>query len=244
MNTNRLNDPRISLVIIDDHELLRGLLVDALQREPDFLVAGEAADAEAGLALCEQMRPDVVILDSMLPGQQGPDAVEHLLRLSPGSRVLMLSGTTNPLALRRALGGGARGFLPKSAPLQEMFDGIRAVRAGHIFCGAGTRRLVQRIMQDLPGKEEEGPLSNRERDVLAGIAQGKSSKEIATQLRLSVYTIENHRRRIMERTGVRSIAGLTLLAVEVGLVSAPRRASVLDEDDFCQPGLCGTVVSA
>ncbi|MBI5691818.1 MAG: response regulator transcription factor [Verrucomicrobia bacterium] len=218
------SSPRISVVIIDDHELLRGLLEQALNERVDMQVVGQAGDAEGGIELCGRLRPDVVILDSLLPGQQGPDAVQYLLRVSPGSRVLMFSGTTNPLALRRAIGCGARGFLPKSAPLREMVEGIQAVHAGQIFCGAGTRRLIQRIMQDLPGNPHEGPLSNRERDVLAGIARGLSSKEIAAQLGLSVFTVENHRRRIMDRTGVHSIAGLTLLAVELGLVAAPQRA--------------------
>lgn len=213
----------ISILLIDDHDLLRGLLVQALNAVDGFTVVGETGDAESALDLCRQLRPNVVILDSILPGQQGPDAVEGILQVSPRSRVLMFSGTTNALALRRAIGGGARGFLPKSAPLREMIAGVRTVHAGKIFYGAGTRQLMQRILEDLPGAAEEGPLTSRERDVLAGIARGGSSKEIAAQLRLSVFTVENHRRRIMDRTGVRSIAGLTLLAVELGLVSAPHR---------------------
>lgn len=214
----------ITIIVVDDHELFRSLLVDALQTVPDFSVVGQAGNAESGLELCRLLRPKVVILDTVLPGQQGPDAVEAFLHVSPRSRVLMVSGMTNPLALRRALAGGARGFLSKTAPLTEMIEGVRSVHAGHIFCGAGSRRLMQAILVDLPTAGEDSPLSGRERDVLSGIALGLSSKEIAGRLGLSVFTIENHRRRIMDRTGVHSIAGLTLLAVELGLINAPRLA--------------------
>lgn len=226
----KLNAPQscpITILVVDDHELLRSLLVEALQAVAHFAVVGQAGDAESGVELCRSLRPAVVILDSVLPGRQGPDAVEAMLQASPRSRVLMVSGMTNPLAVRRALAGGARGFLSKSAPLTEMIEGVRSVHAGHVFCGAGSRRLVQAIMEDLPAGGQDSPLSGRERDVLSGIALGLSSKEIAGRLGLSVFTIENHRRRIMDRTGVHSIAGLTLLAVELGLINAPPR---------CEPG--------
>lgn len=205
---------------------LQGLLAQALNSVEGFKVVGEAGDAKAGIELCEQVRPQVVLLDSILPGQQGPDAVARVLQVSPCSRVLMVSGAMNPLALRRALGSGARGFVPKSAPLQEMIAGIRTVHSGRFFYGTGAHHLMRKIIQSLPEPAEEGPLTGRERDVLAGIAQGSSSKEIAGHLGLSVFTVENHRRRIMDRTGVRSIAGLTLLAVELGLVTSPRHETV------------------
>lgn len=217
----------VTVLLIDDHELVRSLVAGAIRETDGFDVCGEAANAEQAVEIARRTKPNVVVLDSMLPGQQGPDAVENILRVSPYSRVLMFSGVTDPLALRRALGAGARGFVSKSAPFDELIEGIRSVHAGSIFCGAGSRRLVQRIIQDLPGSEPSMPISSRERDVLSGIARGLSSKEIATQLGLSVFTIENHRRRIMDRTGVHSIAGLTLLALEMGLVSLPARDASL-----------------
>jgi DNA-binding NarL/FixJ family response regulator len=212
---------QISIVIVDDHELLRDLLVPALRGAGDFNLVGQAEDGESAIELCQRLRPDVVILDCQLPGQQGPDVVGDILRASPRSQILMFSGTTNPLALRRALGEGARGFISKTAPLQELFEGIRLVHTGQIFCSAGIRSLMQRIMVDLPRVQSGVTVSKRERDVLAGIALGRSSKQIAAQLNLSRFTIENHRRRIMRRTGVNSVAGLTLLALELGLISLP-----------------------
>ena len=149
---------------------------------------------------------------------QGPDAVELVIRASPRTKVLMLSGAMTPVALRRALKGGALGFLPKTAPFGEMLEAIRTVADGGFVTTESGRRLVQRTLEDMSRPEATYPLTDRERGVLTGIASGKSSKEVAEELGLSVFTVENHRRRIMDRTGVRSIAGLTLLAVEMSLV--------------------------
>lgn len=221
MSSPEKSPSAITVLVIDDHELVRSLVVEAIRQVDGLTVCGEAADAETAVELARELKPDVVVLDSILPGQQGPDAVESLLRVSPRSRILMFSGVTDPLALRRALGAGARGFVPKAAPFQELIDGIRAVHAGSLFCGAGSRKLVQRIIQDQPGAEASPLITARERDVLGGIARGLSSKEIASQLGLSVFTVENHRRRIMDRTGIHSIAGLTLLALDQGLIPPP-----------------------
>jgi DNA-binding NarL/FixJ family response regulator len=211
----------ITVVIVDDHELVRALLTAALGQVSDISVVAQASDAESAIVLCRQHRPAVVLLDAFLPGQQGPDAIANIRQASPRSRVLLFSGTTSPVSIRRAFEAGGRGFLAKSAPLQELIEGVRTVHAGQIYSGSGTRKLVQRILQDLPVGNNRPVLSSRERDVLAGIARGQSSKAIAAQLGLSVFTIENHRRRMMTRTGVDSIAGLTLLALELGLVPPP-----------------------
>ncbi len=221
--------PRITVMIVDDHELVRGLLSAALNQVSDIAVVAQAIDAETAIDLCRRHRPAVVLLDAFLPGRQGPDAIAAIREASPVSRVLLFSGTTSPVSIRRAFAAGGRGFLAKTAPLHELVEGVRTVHAGQVYSGSGTRRLVQRILQDLTGGKSRPVLSSRERDVLAGIARGQSSKAIAAQLGLSVFTIENHRRRMMERTGVDSIAGLTLLAVELGLVPSPSISASEDE---------------
>ncbi|MEY4939162.1 MAG: hypothetical protein RIQ93_897 [Verrucomicrobiota bacterium] len=215
----------IRIIVVDDHLMVRNLVVNALAALHEFEVVAVASDAESAIELCREYRPTLILLDAALPGRQGPEAVAALLKASPESRVLMFSGVTNPVALRRAFAGGARGFVSKTAPLEELIEGIRQVAASHFFYGMGTRRMIQDILSDLPGTRDDKLLSMRERDVLAGIAQGKSSKEIAAVLGLSTYTIENHRRRIMDRTGVHSVAGLTLLALEQGLISLSRSAA-------------------
>jgi DNA-binding NarL/FixJ family response regulator len=219
MTTSAHKSAVIRLIVVEDHLLVRNLVVNALAGLTGFEVVAVASDAETAIELCRESRPNLVLLDAALPGRQGPEAVAALLKASPESRVLMFSGVRNPVALRRAFAGGARGFVSKAAPFEELVEAMRQVSAGQFFYGMGTRRMIQDIMSDLPGTREDKLLSMRERDVLAGIAQGKSSKEIAAVLGLSPYTIENHRRRIMDRTGVHSVAGLTLLAVEQGLIS-------------------------
>lgn len=218
VSDNAFSQRTVSVVIIDDHELLRGLLANALENAADLRVAGQGGDAESAVELCRRLSPDVLILDSILPGMQGPDVVELVVRASPRTKVLMLSGAMTPVALRRALKGGALGFLPKTAPFSEMLEAIRTVAEGGFVTTESGRRLVQRTLEDMSRPEATYPLTERERGVLTGIASGKSSKEVAEELGLSVFTVENHRRRIMDRTGVRSIAGLTLLAVEMSLV--------------------------
>jgi DNA-binding NarL/FixJ family response regulator len=208
----------IEIIIVDDHALLRGLLVEAIAAVEGFMVIGEAADAEHATKLCAGLKPDVLVLDSILPGQNGAAAVEGILKVSPRTRILMFSGVTSIVAIRQALGNGARGFLPKAAPFTELVDGIRQVQAGHLFFGFGTQHIIENIMaRSGPGRMGLN-LSDREYDVLAGIARGQSSKEIASQLGRSAFTIENHRRRLMLKTGVNSIAQLTMLALELGLV--------------------------
>lgn len=201
---------------------MRSLLASALATVSDFQVVGEAADAESAIALCSQLRPAVVVLDSLLPGQQGPEAVAMILAQSPRTRVMMISGTINPYSWRCALQGGARGFLPKSTSLHELVQGIRAVHAGELFIGKEAQPLLRRALTEIATKSSLPELSNRERDVLAGIARGLGSKQIASNIGLSVFTVENHRRRISKRTGLNSVAGLTLLALELGLIPPVR----------------------
>ena len=219
----------IELLLVDDHSLLRGLLIDALAAVEDFRVVGDAPDAETGIKLCEQLLPHVLILDSVLPGLQGAASVEAILRVSPRTRILMFSGVISPTSIQRALAGGARGYLPKSAIFPELVEGIRAIHSGRYFFGAGTHSLITGILAQGEKRTHGLMLSDRELSVLAGIAHGRSSKEIAAQLELSVFTVENHRRRMMDKTGIRSVAQLTLLALELGLIAPVKPLDALPE---------------
>lgn len=221
-NTRTSAAGRISIVIIDDHELILELLCAALGRVSDFNLVGQAKDAEKGIALCAKLRPDIVVLDSLLPGQQGPEAVAMIMAASPLTRVILISGSINQNSWRSALEGGARGFLPKSASLVELATGIRAIHGGGTYIG---REAQAQLRDVVPGNESRSPalkLTQRERDVLAGIGRGLGSKQIASNLGVSVFTVENHRRRISKRTGMDSIASLTLLANEQGLIPPVR----------------------
>lgn len=219
---------RISIVIIDDHELIRELLSAALDLVSDFHVVGRAESAEKGIELCAKLRPNVVLIDSLLPGQQGPEAVAAILAASPLTRVMLISGTINSNSWRSALEGGARGFLPKSASLPEMATGIRAMHGGAIYIGRDAKQQLAGVVTGNEFRRPDLKLTQRERDVLAGIGRGLGSKQIASNLGVSVFTVENHRRRISKRTGLESIASLTLLAMEQGLIPPVREQSGAD----------------
>ena len=223
MGTSETLRDRIKVVVVDDHAMIRELLTGALATVSNFHVVGDAADAEAGIALCEKLQPHVVILDSVLPGLQGAAAVEEIIKVSPRTGILMVSGSFSPASIHRALQSGASGYLSKHASITELFEAIRAIHAGRYFFGAEHQQLARGILAQVDQQKRGSIISNRESSVLACLAQGRSSKEIAAQIGLSVFTIENHRRKVMEKTGLRSVAQLTLLALELGLI-APVKA--------------------
>jgi DNA-binding NarL/FixJ family response regulator len=223
MGTSETLRDRIKVVVVDDHAMIRELLTGALATVSNFHVVGDAADAEAGIALCEKLQPHVVILDSVLPGLQGSAAVEEIIKVSPRTGILMVSGSFSPASIHRALQSGASGYISKYASVLELIEGIRAIHAGRVFFGTKHQHLVRGILAQVDRQKPGLMLSSRESSILACIAQGKSSKEIAAQIWLSVFTIENHRRRVMQKTGLRSVAQLTLLAMELGLI-APVKA--------------------
>ncbi len=220
MSTNSPFAPRISILIVDDHVLIRMLLRTALGSISDFTVVGESSDAEAGVELAQKLRPDLVLLDSFLPGQHGPAAVPRFLEAAPRAKVLMFSGSVNPQAWRCAAAGGARGFISKASSMPELAEAIRCVHGGTTFISRDAQPLLRDATSDDTAAASPAPqLSPRERDVLSGIARGLGSKQIAAELGLSVFTVENHRRRLAQHTGLKTVAELTLLALQLGLIS-------------------------
>lgn len=227
---------RISILIVDDHVLIRTLLRSAMGSISDFAIVGEANDAEAGLEAVGRLRPDVVLLDSFLPGQHGPAAVARFLAASPRTKVLMFSGSVNPQAWRCAFGSGAKGFVSKAASLPELAQAIRSVHGGAIFISKDAQPMLRDALCGTAPHTGSGPqVSPRERDVLSGIARGLGSKQIAAELGLSVFTVENHRRRLSQHTGLKSVAELTLLALQLGLITPPQPFATLAPDTAEEP---------
>ena len=217
----------ISLLLVDDHGLVRaGLraLIDAL---PDVHVLAEAGDGREALRLIKALRPDVALMDIGMAGMNGLEASARVTKELPQVRVLMLSMHASEEYVLQALRSGAAGYLLKDARLAELEIAIKAVAAGHTYLSPGVSKhmvaeYLRRIAGESAGSATEHPytsLTPRQRETLQLIAEGHSTKDIARILGLSVKTVESYRAGLMERLDIHDIAGLVRYAIRTGLVS-------------------------
>lgn len=204
----------ITVMLAEDHRLVREALRDALTREPDIHVVGEAGDGEEAIALTARVNPDVVVLDIGLPSLSGIDVAARLRQAGSNAKIVALSAYTDKRFVTEMLGAGANAYVTKSAAGSELIRAIRAVMAGQAYL---CPELAGALVSDL--LERQGPprLGRREREVLRHIAEGRRSSEIADSMRISVGTVEVHRRNIIRKLGLRSVAELTRYAVREGI---------------------------
>ena len=196
--------------------MLRDGLRLLLQGVSDFKVVGEAGDVCTALALAQELKPDVVIMDIHLPDGTGISACQQIAVSSPKSKVLMLSGNPDMSVLSSALKAGARGFLLKDQAAEELVRAVRAILAGQIFlCPAAATALVSNLVAE-PGAAR---LSEREVQVLKLISDGLRNKEIAVQLKISTKSVETYRARLMSKLGCASTAELVRYALREGIVA-------------------------
>jgi two-component system response regulator NreC len=208
----------IDVQLCDDHALLRSGLRRLLEAEPDLRVTGEAANSEEAVELVRIGQPDVLILDIVMPGRSGIDALPEITAAAPNTKVLVLSMQDDPVYVRQAFSAGANGYLLKDAADVELVQAIREVAAGrrylHPLLGA---RLAQ---AEVIRPEAADPLSEREHEVLRLLALGHTNQEIAKLLFISVRTAETHRARIMQKLSLKTRAEVVryaLIAGELGL---------------------------
>ena len=210
----------IRVLVVDDHAVVRTGLRRVLDAEPDIETVGEAANAERAVFEAIELKPDVVLMDVVMPGKSGIDAIPALLQSVPAAKVLILSMQDDPRYLREAFDAGAAGYVLKEAADTEVVDAVRAVAAGeryvHPALGA---RLVQAEVEERR-RADEDPLSGREREVLKLLALGHTNQEIASMLYISVRTAETHRAHIMRKLGLSSRAELVRYALAEGLLEA------------------------
>jgi DNA-binding NarL/FixJ family response regulator len=204
----------ISVVIVDDHAILRAGIRARLEREPDITVVGEAASADQAIERCAALTPDVVLLDLLLPRRAGCEAIPELLRRSPRSRVLVLSSQAAPGWVRRALTAGAAGYLSKRTSERELAAAIRLVASGdgYVEPSLGATLVVDNSQTAL------APLSDRERDVLQLLALGYTNQEIAARLFISVRTVDTHRAHIICKLGLETRAELVMFSLSHGVI--------------------------
>ena len=206
---------KISVLLVDDHALVRRGFRRMLEDEPDILVAGEASDGEEAVKLARELAPRVVIMDCALPGMNGLQATRRILEESPEILVLMLSMHPEETWVHQALAAGARGYILKNAMELELGAAIRRVVAGEKVLDSQLDRD-----QVLKGERNSG-LTPRELEILQMIVDGKSNKEIAAVLELSANTIAVHRANMMDALGIHKTAELVVYAIRNGLVNLP-----------------------
>jgi DNA-binding NarL/FixJ family response regulator len=211
----------IRVVLVDDHAILRSGLRRVLDAEPDIEVVGEAESADRAVFEALANKPDVVVMDLVMPGKSGIEGMPAVLQAVPDVKLLVLSMQDDPRYVREAFEAGAAGYVLKEAADTEVVGALRAVAAGeryvHPTLGA---RLVAAEAEERK-RAEADPLSEREREVLRLLALGHTNQEIAKMLYISVRTAETHRAHIMQKLNLRSRADLVRHALASGLLDAP-----------------------
>ena len=211
-----------SVLVVDDVDLFRIGLAAALQRE-GFDVVGEADDAEEAISEAESLQPDLVLLDILMPGISGLDAVEKIRAVSPDSRVVMLSGSESEEDLLECIKAGARGYLVKDSPFGELATSLHSVAAGGAaLSGLMAGKLLDVLSQLLRHQDFTAPrrpaLTGREIEVLQHVAKGLTSKEIGHVLFISENTVKNHVRNILDKLGLHSRNEAVLYAIREQLI--------------------------
>jgi DNA-binding NarL/FixJ family response regulator len=211
-----------TIVLADDHRLVREGLRRLLEERADLRVVGEASTGDEAVALATAEHPDLVVMDLAMPGLSGVEATRRIRQSGNGTRVLVLSMYGDRSHVEEVLRAGASGYVLKDAATSDLLEAIDAVRAGDSFLSAGvTQQVVDALTR--PGEPSDrslASLTDREREVLTLIAEGLSSKEIGDRLGVSLKTVESHRANLMDKLDIHKVSALVRFAIRAGLVSA------------------------
>ncbi len=213
----------IRILLADDHNVMRRGLRLLLESQPEFTVVAEAADGRQALEQAQATDPDVVVLDIAMPNLSGIEAAQQMIAARPGIAVVILSMHSDEGYVLRALKAGAKGYLLKDSAEGDLIDAIKAVRQGKTFFSPEiSRMLVEDYVREIRTRGVEDSyelLTAREREILQLIAEGKSNKDVAARLNLSLYTVETHRRNLQDKLNLHSLAELILYAVRKRVIS-------------------------
>jgi DNA-binding NarL/FixJ family response regulator len=214
---------KITVLLADDHTVVRQGFRVLLEAEADLAVVGEAQTGRQAVELVKKLKPEVVVMDIAMPVLNGLEATRQILREAPSARVLILSSYSDDEYVNELHSAGASGYLLKQSAVTDLVKAIREVRRGKTFFGAAiSQRLIahyrQAVLHGTSVNKRSDRLTSREMEVLQLIAEGWVNKQIASELSLSIKTVEKHRQQLMNKLGIHDIAGLTRYAISKGVV--------------------------
>ena len=223
---------QITVLLAEDHTIVREGFRQMLELEADFTVVGEAQNGRQAITLAKKLRPDVVLMDIAMPLLNGLEATRQLLKLLPGSKVLMLSAHSDDAYVKSATDAGAVGFLLKQTSAQDVCHALREVMAGKTYFSAAVSRRLNRLNSPVlahagRSSRKEVQLTSREMEVLQLIAEGKANKETAAELGIGMKTVEKHREHLMEKLDIHDTAGLTRYAISAGIIESSVQFTVI-----------------
>ncbi len=215
-------DKKIRIIVVDDHPILRRGLQMILKAQADMQVVGEAGSVDEAMVLARELKPDVVILDLSLPDRSGVELISDIRVQCPGAKVLVLTIHDDESYIRKVLSEGGSGYLLKNAVDEELVLAVRAVARGEMVLDPSlTRELLLELMcgsRPKPAKAEEDLLSDRQREILAMIAQGYTDRQISEKIHISIKTVESHKARIKEKLNVAHRSELVQYAMKHKIV--------------------------
>ena len=213
---------KVGVLLADDHTLIRAGLRMVVEAQPDLAVVGEANDGREAVAMAQALKPDVAVMDIGMPSLNGIEAARQIRGTLPQTQIVMLSMHSDEGYILRALKAGAKAYLLKDSAEADLARAIRAAAAGKSFFSPAVGKVLledyMRRLQRTGLEDSYELLTPREREILQLVAEGNSSKEIADLLNLSVYTVETHRARVMQKLNLRGIPELILYAVRKGII--------------------------
>lgn len=211
------------VIIVEDQTAIREMLVMILKANPGYSILGETGDGQHAHELLLKDKPDLAILDIMLPGMNGVELVRRVSRQVPSMRLLVFSGHQNVSLVKETIRAGAHGFVEKTASLAELQKGIEVVASGGSYFGPIIAELLRdAVLNPAAASSSSDVLTAREREVLQLIAESHTTKEVAAKLNVSVKTADNHRTNLMRKLNLHDVASLTRYAIEIGLVEEKR----------------------
>ncbi len=209
----------IRILLADDHTLLREGLHALIDEQPDMTVIAKAEDGRTTVELAAKMRPDIIVMDISMPGMNGMEATRQILAKDPGIKVLALSMHTDKRFIAEMLGAGASGYLLKDCAFEELICAIHALADRRTYLSPKISDTVVKDYASRFSKSTLSVLAPREREVLQLLAEGKSTREIASILQVGVKTVQTYREQIMEKLDIHTIAELTKFSIREGLTS-------------------------